>query len=154
MEDFNQYQNTPSPAPVPASQPPRRSSAMSTASLVLGICSLVLMCCGAGPLFGALGIIFAILSRTGKDMDGNAKVGLGLSIAGTIVSIIVYIAYFAAIIQTDEYRTLFREYYNYYYDDYYDYFDDYDDYFYDDNSINDLLDRYYNGSQDTGDKIL
>lgn len=157
MDDFNYYNiNSQPQEPQPVPEPPKRSSGFSTAALVMGICSFVLLCCGAGTIFGALGIIFALLSRRSRTMDGTAKVGLGLSIAGTIVSLIVYIVYFTYIIQSPEFRSIMQN-YDYYYnnDGYYDdYYDDYDDY-YDNNSINDLLDRYYNGEQDIGgDKTL
>lgn len=123
-------------------QPPRKpASAFSVASLVMGIISLLLVCCGLSYVFGALGIIFAILSRTsGQKMDSQASIGMGLSIAGSVIGIIVLVVYLAG-----NYSYIasslenFENYQQYYYDgsmddfygtdDYDDYFDYYEDYF-------------------------
>ena len=62
---------------------------MSSASLVMGILSLLCCCCGyAGIAFGALGIIFALLSRQEKPMDTQAKIGLALSCVGVALAVI------------------------------------------------------------------
>lgn len=69
------------------------SNGMSAAALVLGISSLVLTCCSGGfgfPL-AALGIIFALLSRRGRHMNTQAKVGLGLSIGGIVLAVITVV---------------------------------------------------------------
>ena len=62
---------------------------MSIASLVMGILSLLCCCCGyAGIAFGALGIIFALLSRQDGPMDTQAKVGLALSCVGAALAVL------------------------------------------------------------------
>ena len=123
----------------------RTSSGFSTASLVMGIISLLLVCCGVSYVFGALGIIFAVLSRKGRRMDSQARFGLGLSIAGSVIGLIVLIvvlvgnsAYFFNVMQQYDqyynnggYGNGNHHYYDYYgSDDYYDYFEDFglDDY--------------------------
>ena len=60
----------------------KRSAGFATASLVLGILSLVTCCCIYSALpFGALAIIFALLSRGGEmTMDSRGMTGLGLGI--------------------------------------------------------------------------
>lgn len=63
---------------------------MATASLVMGILSLVLLCCYGGLLFGGLGILFAILSRTGDRLSGQAQAGLILSVIALTISILFF----------------------------------------------------------------
>lgn len=66
---------------------------MATASLVMGILSLCSICCCMlfGIVFGVLGIIFAIMSKKGDRMDGQAKAGFILSIVGIAVTVLVII---------------------------------------------------------------
>jgi len=66
---------------------------MATASLVMGILSLCSICCCMllGIVFGVLGIIFAIMSKKGDRMDGQAKAGLILSIIGIAVTVLIII---------------------------------------------------------------
>lgn len=79
-----QYQTQPQPAP--------EKNGMALASLVMGILSLICCCCGyAGIGFGALGIIFALLSRKEEPMCGQAKTGLILSIIGLSITVLVII---------------------------------------------------------------
>lgn len=114
-------------------QPPYRPSGngMVAASLVMGILSLLLTCCGLSYVFGALGIIFALLSRKNGPMDPQAKIGIGLSIAGSVLGIVIIVV---ALLQDPsyymdalkEYQQFYNEYEND--DDYYDGYDDYDDY--------------------------
>lgn len=70
---------------------------MATASLVMGILSLCSICCCMlfGIVFGVLGIIFAIMSKKGDRMDGQAKAGLILSIIGIAVTVLVIIFFVA-----------------------------------------------------------
>ena len=74
----------------------KRSAGFSTASLVLGILSLVTCCCIYSALsFGALAIIFALLSRGGEmTMDTRGLTGLGLGIAGLVLGIVIFIFMF------------------------------------------------------------
>lgn len=77
----------------PNNPPVPDSNGMSAAALVLGIASLVLTCCSGGFGFpvAALGIIFALLSRRGRHMNTQAKVGLGLSIGGIVLAVITVV---------------------------------------------------------------
>lgn len=112
---------------------------MSTASLVMGIISLVLCCCFYVSIpLGALGILFAILSK-GKDqtMCGRSKTGLGLSIAGLVLTILLTIGMLVANLTymgSDGFSRQMKEYMEYYNRGYYDGEED----------IDDLLDRYLN----------
>ena len=70
---------------------------MATASLVMGILSLCSICCCMlfGIVFGVLGIIFAIMSKKGDRMYGQAKAELILSIIGIAVTVLVIIFFVA-----------------------------------------------------------
>lgn len=82
--------------------PKSHSEGMATAALVLGICSIIFACCGGSLLFGSLGIIIALLSRGNSRMASNAKVGLGLSIGGfSLCVIIVFVSVTSFMASTD-----------------------------------------------------
>ncbi len=76
--------------------PDKRSKAFSTASLVMGILSFVCSCCIYAALpFGALAVIFALLSRGGEmRLDSMGKAGLGLGIGGIVVTILMFVCMF------------------------------------------------------------
>ena len=103
---------------------------MVTASMIMGIISVLLICCGISYFFGALGIIFALLSRRDGPMESQAKVGLGLSLAGAVGGIILLVVTIVANFST--YQNLYQELEKYYlednYDEYEDFFDNYDNY--------------------------
>ncbi len=83
---------------------PKKSNNMALASLLLGIMSIVLCCCGGfGVILGAVGIVLAILSRGSEPMETNAKVGIGLSIGGIVLGILILIMSFAAM-GSDQFR--------------------------------------------------
>lgn len=77
-------------------QPPNH---MATASLVMGILGLVFFCCCYGGfLFGGLGILFALLSRTEKHLEGRARAGLVLSVIALICSLLVLFGFAALVL--------------------------------------------------------
>lgn len=85
------YQYDQSAVPPPPSEG-NAPSGFASASLVLGILSLVLGCCCYVSIpLGGLGILFAILSKKTAVMEGRARAGLGLSIAGLVLSILLTI---------------------------------------------------------------
>lgn len=88
---------------------------MATAALVLGILSLVLSCCGLGIPLGALGILFALLSQgsVGR-MCSRAKTGLGLSIGGLCLMLLLMIGAIA-MNGVNSYVDQYDRYYEYYY---------------------------------------
>lgn len=154
MEEYN-YNQTQTLQPDNGNPTAGNSSGLATASLVLGICSLVLICCGGGVVLGGVGIILALLSRGSGTMNGSAKAGLGLSIGGLAISLIIFLYYFVAMIHSGELNSIIRSYDNgNYFNDYYDrYYDSYNS----DDPLNDLLDRYYNDDNygtDNEDTIL
>lgn len=69
--------------------PPKRGNGFSTASMTAGTLSLFFLV--SGPFFpvGALGILFALLSRKGDKMDPQAKLGCILSIIGLCLGIAI-----------------------------------------------------------------
>ena len=90
-------QNTYRPAGEYQYPPEPEKNGMAIASLVMGILSLLCCCCGyAGVGFGALGIIFALLSRKEEPMCSQAKTGLILSCIGLAMTVIVVIFFIFA----------------------------------------------------------
>lgn len=81
--DWN-YQDVPK-QPVKSPQ-----SNMALASLVMGIIGIVTSCCCYGGLiFGSLGILFALLSKTEDRFEGYAKAGLITSIIGVVMAVLL-----------------------------------------------------------------
>jgi len=71
---------------------PRSPNNMATASLVMGIIACVTCCCCYGGfIFGGLSIIFAILSRTERELRGQALAGIILSVIAIMLSIVALI---------------------------------------------------------------
>lgn len=137
MEGNHYYYEDPdlyTPQPEPPVQ--TQSDGLATASLVLGICSLIFICCGASFVVGALGIILALLSRGSSRISGNAKAGFILSLIGLILSIVIYGVMFFSMIVSGELEDMIED-----YQYYYDYGNDFDT---DDTYINDLLEQYQN----------
>ncbi|MEY8353828.1 DUF4190 domain-containing protein [Lachnospiraceae bacterium 54-53] len=70
-------------------------SNMALASLVMGIIAIVTSCCCYGGLiFGSLGIIFALLSRTEDRFEGYAKAGIITSVIALVLVVLVVFAFF------------------------------------------------------------
>lgn len=128
-------------------------SGFAVASLVMGILSLLLACCSGvgGIAAGALGIIFAILSRKGQPMESQAKIGMGTSIAGLVLGVVIIIATFMFIstgrvdVQDELENELGRYGYEFRFGD----DDDYDDY--DDHYGNHYGNQYGNDSYETNE---
>lgn len=110
----------PTPYQTPNRSPLRSTNSMAAASLVMGILSVVLICCGFSFCFGALGIIFALLSRRNGPMEPQAKAGLGLSIGGTVIGIALIIFLTIGNSQYSEILQEYKRFYNEYEDDYFD----------------------------------
>lgn len=81
--------------------PNRRNMAMEAASLFLGVFSIATGYCLYGALIcGALAAILALLSRGGeKTMSRRAMIGFWLGIAGILITIVLYIFSYYAIIE-------------------------------------------------------
>jgi len=68
-----------------------KKSTMPLVSLIMGILGLVFFCCCYGSfIFGGLAILFALLSRTGEPMAGQAKAGVILAIIGMVLTVILW----------------------------------------------------------------
>lgn len=82
----------------------RKPNAFSIASMVCGIISIVVCCCGFLSLpFGALSIMFALLARrSGKSMDGMCITGIVTSVVGIICGIAFLIITFGSTYATIE----------------------------------------------------
>lgn len=65
---------------------------MALASLIMGILAVVGCCCCYLSIgFGAMSIIFALLSRADEPLSGKAKAGIGFSIAAVVLCILFFI---------------------------------------------------------------
>lgn len=87
-DDRNDYSPYGNPAPGGSKRPPA-SSGMVTASLILGVCSILFLCCGGSFILGATGITLALLSRGSGPMSPNAKGALILSTIGFVLGLLV-----------------------------------------------------------------
>lgn len=68
----------------------RAAESLATASLVLGIISLVSMLCCCPFVFSAIGIVLALLSKGAEStLRPRAKAGLALSITGIVISLVL-----------------------------------------------------------------
>lgn len=75
-------------------QPQNTQNNMALASLIMGIIGIVTSwCCCGGLLFGSLGILFALLSKTEGRFDKYAKAGLITSIIAFALLVVLYLAY-------------------------------------------------------------
>ncbi len=76
-------------------QPERPAqSNMALASLVMGILGIITSCCCYGGLiFGSLGILFSLLSRTEDKFEGYAKAGLITSFIAIVLVVLVIIVF-------------------------------------------------------------
>lgn len=99
-------------------QPP---NGFASASLVLGILSLVLCCCCyvSVPL-GALGILFAILSKRDSQMSGRGRAGLWLSIVGLCLTVLFTLSIVISFVKNGGFRETMDDYLEYYMGDDYD----------------------------------
>jgi hypothetical protein len=62
---------------------------LAVAALVLGIISIVFLCCkGFGGIPGVLAIIFGVVSRNSIRQSGGRETGMGFSRAGLVLGII------------------------------------------------------------------
>lgn len=86
--DFYQTTHTPN---TPAMR--QRSESMAMASLILGLTALLSSgCIYFATVCGSLGIILALLSKGGcLSMNAKGKIGLILSSAGLILTLLIYI---------------------------------------------------------------
>lgn len=84
--NWNQQNGTGQPVKAP-------QSTLALVSLVMGILGIVTSCCiYGGIIFGSLGIMFALLSKTEARFEGYAKAGLITSIISlVIISILFFI---------------------------------------------------------------
>lgn len=63
---------------------------MALASLIMGIIGIVTFCsCYGGLIFGSLGIIFALLSKTEDHFEGYAKAGLITSVIALVLMLVL-----------------------------------------------------------------
>lgn len=75
-----------------AAEPPKKTNSLAVVSLVLGIISIVLGCCGSwiAIVLGIGGIVCAVMANK-EEKTGMAKAGMICSIIGIILAIVVLI---------------------------------------------------------------
>lgn len=84
----------------------QKADGLAIASLICGIISFVMICCCTylGVILGIAAIVTGAMS---KDKNGNkctmAKVGLGLGIAGAVLSLIWIVISFAGLISVPDF---------------------------------------------------
>lgn len=104
MDEQNQYyddgnQDTQSQPTVVVNQEPKSGSGMAIASLVLGIISFLLLCCGGcfSVVGGIIGLVFGIIALVQKTQGkGMAIAGVVLSSLSVVLGMIIFIAYLVA----------------------------------------------------------
>ena len=104
------------------------SNGMSTAALVLSIIGLLTMVLGGSIIFGSLAIVLALLSRGAGRMSGQARAGLGISIAGIIISVVILVSLVTLTLNSDTFQDTLKDYVQYYEDQYSDDSDSFYDY--------------------------
>ena len=92
--NYDQPYNNPGNYGQPYSRQPAGDSSpgMATASLVLGICSLVLALTGFSIVLGALGLLLALLSRGSGRLAGRSMAGFVTSLIGFCLGILLIIS--------------------------------------------------------------
>jgi hypothetical protein len=96
----------------PLQQKPKTGNGMGIASLVLGICSIVICCCyGIGIIPSVLALIFGILQQR-KNPNGIATAGIVLGIVGilcNLVFLIYMIIFFSYASDSNAWQQFFEE---------------------------------------------
>lgn len=84
-------------------QPPKAEpNGYAIASLILGIVSLVLCCCSCISIVTSiLAIVFAVLSRQGQPMRGNAIGGLICGIVSLVATLLCVGFFFLSVAETN-----------------------------------------------------
>lgn len=99
MDQYGWNQNSNNTEPVRRNQS-GRSAAFETAALSLGILGLFTASCGVGIFFGALAVIFGLLSKGGADtMSPKGKAGTYIGIAAIIVTGLIFVFSFVIMIR-------------------------------------------------------
>lgn len=63
-----------------------KTNRMALTGLILGICTLTIGWCTAGPLMGVLGIVMSAIGLGQINKSGGAEKGKGMAIAGLVTS--------------------------------------------------------------------
>lgn len=113
VEESTNYQDntTAYEAPVQTAEAKPATPALSIVGLVLGIISILCMCCGwVGILFGIGGIVCAIFGNK-QEKTGIGKAALICSIVGLVLSAIIWIL---ALVGVGAMSSLVEDSYTYY----------------------------------------
>lgn len=69
-----------------------RDQTLPTISLILGICSLLLVCCYGGIWLGLPAAVVGFIGMRNADSDGSRYGGRGLAIGGMVLGVITFLA--------------------------------------------------------------
>ena len=103
--------------------PPQKkaTNGYAIASLILGVISIVLCSCSCLSIVTAiLAIVFALLSRAGKPMDGKALGGMICGIVALVLVVVsvVFVLIFYAETNTEDYMQFYEDMQSDFYEDY------------------------------------
>lgn len=85
----------------------QKKNNMAVVSLIFGILSIVIACCGIGIPLGAMAILFACLSKVDFTMEGKARAGLICGIVGMLLSVIALVIWFSGILGAPIYNGIY-----------------------------------------------
>lgn len=87
-----------------------KGNGMAVGALALGISSVPTICCGGlGLPIAAVGVILALLSRRGKTMNTQAKIGFGLSLGSLIITLVSIVALMVIGVTSQEFQTMWHD---------------------------------------------
>lgn len=75
-------------APVLAGAPARKTNSLAVAGLIMGILSVILVCCCYGFPFNVLGLTFSIIGLAQIRANPQSNDGQGAAIAGLVLSLL------------------------------------------------------------------
>ena len=98
LAEFTEFAEASATPPAPEQTPdqgetPSITNGMAIAGLVMGI--LGISCCGLGPVFAALGIVFSGIALNQINSFPHWYKGRGLAIAGLVLSILGLVSFLA-----------------------------------------------------------
>lgn len=93
---------------------------MATAALVLGILSIISICCIYGSyIFAGIAITLGLLSRGKNKLNTNALIGIILSIIGMVISTVVIVISTVVLLSSYDSMDDFMNDYESYYEEFY-----------------------------------
>lgn len=103
---------TPQPEPEPISPVPEGNTSLATISLVMGILSILSLCCFPPAIFvfSGLGILFSCLSKGQHTRPGSAKAGMAICAGCLSILTALVIMVCAFFLSSDKGRMFLKDY--------------------------------------------